>query len=75
LWNSETISFEKLRTDGFAVVDLDGGIRLFRGERLHTLTLRVENLLDTEYREHLSRTKAIMPEPGRNISLLYRLSF
>jgi len=63
------------RTAGFGVVDLDAGVRIVWGERLHTLTLRVENVLDTEYREHLSRVKAIMPEPGRNFSLLYRLSY
>jgi iron complex outermembrane receptor protein len=42
---------------------------------LHTITLRLDNLFDTEYRDHMSRTKDIMPGPGRNISLLYRLTF
>ncbi|HYD51835.1 MAG TPA: TonB-dependent receptor, partial [Gemmatimonadaceae bacterium] len=62
-------------TDGFAVAHLTAGYRLLRGSRLHVFTLRVDNLLDTEYREHLSRIKEIMPEPGRNVSLLYRLTF
>jgi iron complex outermembrane receptor protein len=35
----------------------------------------VNNLLDHEYRDHLSRVKDIMPEPGRDISLTYRLTF
>ena len=35
----------------------------------------VENLFDTTYREHLSRIKAVMPEPGRNMKLLYKLNF
>lgn len=62
-------------TAAYAVGDLHAGVRILVGSQFHTLTLRVENPFDTEYREHLSRTKAIMPEPGRNISLLYRLSF
>jgi iron complex outermembrane receptor protein len=62
-------------TDGYVLVNADVGLRLLRGERLHSITLRVDNLLDTEYRDHLSRIKDIMPEPGINISLLYRLTF
>jgi iron complex outermembrane receptor protein len=62
-------------TDSYGVTRLDGGIRILRGERLHTLTLAVENLTDAEYRDHLSRIKDIMPQPGRSVSLLYRLSF
>ena len=62
-------------TAGYAAGDLTAGVRLLARARLHTLTLRVENLLDQEYREHLSRVKEIMPEAGRNVSLLYRVAF
>jgi iron complex outermembrane receptor protein len=62
-------------TDGYAVLSADAGLRLLRGLQLHSLTLRVDNALDTEYRDHLSRIKEIMPEPGVNVTLLYRLTF
>jgi iron complex outermembrane receptor protein len=62
-------------TAGYALADVNAGLRLLAGSRLHTLTLRLDNLLDQEYRDHLSRTRVIMPEAGRNISLLYRVSF
>jgi iron complex outermembrane receptor protein len=62
-------------TSGYAVWALDGGVRFVRGGRLHTVTLRIENLFDREYRDHLSRVKAIMPEPGRDVSVVYRLQF
>jgi len=62
-------------TAGYAVIDLSSGIRFVRGSRLHALTLRVDNVFDREYRNHLSRVKAIMPEPGRSIALVYRLVF
>ncbi|MBA3889437.1 MAG: TonB-dependent receptor [Gemmatimonadaceae bacterium] len=62
-------------TPGFAVGFATVGYRFLRRSQFHTVTLRADNILNTEYREHLSRIKEIMPEPGRNISLLYRLSF
>jgi iron complex outermembrane receptor protein len=62
-------------TAAYLVPNANVGIRIVRGSNLHTLTLRVDNAFDREYRDHLSRIKAIMPEPGRNLSLLYRLTF
>jgi iron complex outermembrane receptor protein len=62
-------------TDGYAVADAWGALRLRQGARIHSFTLRVDNLADTEYRNHLSRTKEIMPEPGRSVSLLYRITY
>ncbi|MBD3165052.1 TonB-dependent receptor, partial [bacterium] len=42
---------------------------------LHSAALSVNNLLDTEYRNHLSRVRSVMPEPGRSIKLVYRVFF
>jgi iron complex outermembrane receptor protein len=62
-------------TDGYVIPHAHAGFRIARGGRLHTLIVRVDNPFDTEYRNHLSRIKEIMPQPGRDISLVYRLSF
>ena len=62
-------------TSGYGVGFATVGYRFLHRDQFHTLTLRIDNLFDTEYREHLSRIKEIMPEPGRNLSLLYRLAF
>jgi iron complex outermembrane receptor protein len=62
-------------TAGYIVPNANVGWRAVRGSQLHTVTLRVDNAFDREYRDHLSRIKLIMPEPGRNVSLLYRLTF
>jgi iron complex outermembrane receptor protein len=62
-------------TDGYAVADASVALRLRRGAQFHSFTLRVGNLADAEYRNHLSRTKEIMPEPGRSVSLLYRITY
>jgi iron complex outermembrane receptor protein len=63
------------RTDGYAVVDASLGVRTTWAGRLHTITVRVANLFDETYRNHLSRTKEVMPEAGRGVSLLYRVVF
>ncbi len=62
-------------TDGYIVYD--AGIQLMFPvwQLQHQAVVTVENIFDTEYRQHLSRIKLVMPEPGRNIKLLYRLNF
>ncbi len=62
-------------TSGSALLNAGFGWRWSEGERFHTVTLQVSNLLDTEWRDHLSRIKDVAPQPGRNIQLLYRLNF
>lgn len=62
-------------TSGYALWGVDAGMRFLRGHRLQTITLRADNLLNREYRDHLSRTKDVMPEPGRDVSLVYRVQF
>lgn len=62
-------------TDGYLVGDLTAQAHIAKGRALHTLSLKVENVADTEYRMHLSRVKSIMPEPGRSVSVLYRAYF
>ncbi len=62
-------------TAGYGLVDLSAGFRVPFASNVHTITLRVDNALDQSYRNHLSRTKLVLPEAGRNVQLLYRLSF
>lgn len=62
-------------TDGYAVVDLSGGVRLTVNGRLNVITVSLDNLTDTRYRNHLSRVKEIMPEAGRGLSITYRVIF
>ena len=62
-------------TAAYAVLDLVGGVRILHGGRLHTITVGVDNALDTEYRDHMSRIKELMPQPGASVNVLYRLAF
>ena len=62
-------------TDGYLVYDIGGYLNFSWWQLENMVVFEVENLLDTAYREHLSRIKAVMPEPGRNAKFLYKLNF
>ncbi|MBP3192247.1 TonB-dependent receptor [Natronogracilivirga saccharolytica] len=71
---SRTDEFEE-PTDEYAVFDLYAQYHFSRAGALHTFSFTVENLANSEYRNHLSRIKSVMPEPGRNVKMLYRVYF
>jgi len=63
------------RTNGYALVDASVGWHRL-GERFeHILTLRVENVANQEWRDHLSRIKDVAPQPSRNVLLTYRVNY
>lgn len=62
-------------TDRFRVIELGVQYHLTTSGFLHTIDLGVANVFNTTYRDHLSRVKAVMPEPGRNVRLLYKIYF
>ncbi|MGM0547571.1 MAG: TonB-dependent receptor [Bacteroidota bacterium] len=62
-------------TKGYATVNLFGQYRFDKWDLLHTVALNINNISNTTYRDHLSRIKELSPEPGRNITLLYRVYF
>jgi iron complex outermembrane receptor protein len=62
-------------TDGYMLAKLFIS-HSFQVEALtHTLTLRMENITNELYRNHLSLIKEFVPEMGRNIRLVYSLKF
>jgi iron complex outermembrane recepter protein len=66
---------EEEATDGYNLLGLSAGFRT-RGPGNHVVILRVDNLLNETYRDHLSRVaERNFPMPGRNFSLAYRLFF
>lgn len=62
-------------TSGYRIHDAFLQAHFSHGSHMHTLSLNAENIANTTYRMHLSRVKSIMPEPGRNIKILYRMYF
>ena len=62
-------------TPGYTVFNATAGVRLALGGRLNILTASLVNAANTEYRNHLSRVKEIMPEAGRGLNIVYRVIF
>lgn len=62
-------------TDGYILVGIEGGYR-FDASGRHIFSVRIHNLFDTKYRDHLSRVEdRNFPMPGRDINLTYRWIF
>ena len=75
--SQERVAEHEFSTDGYTLLNLNAGIR-FDAAGTHRISLRVDNLTDTLYRDHLSRidrSEFGSPMPGRNINLAYRFIF
>ena len=76
-WHAEQTrvgAFEE-ETDGYTMVDASVSYRLFTGRAFHDISLVGTNLADQEARPHTSFLKELAPLPGREIRLVYRVSF
>ena len=62
-------------TEGYILLGINTGYRLnSRGQ--HVIILRIENIFNTSYRDHLTRIEERnFPMPGRNFNLAYRWFF
>ena len=62
-------------TSGYALLDLEGGLRLHRSGA-HHLSMRFANIFDTAYQDHLSRVRGLTaPMPGRALHATYRWTY
>lgn len=62
-------------TDGYVVHNAGFFIDYSLWQLENLIVFEVENILNTTYRDHLSRIKSVMPEPGRNVKLLYKVNY
>ncbi|MCY3765393.1 MAG: TonB-dependent receptor [Gemmatimonadetes bacterium] len=62
-------------TDGYSVFGVYVQRDFLTNQARHSFVLSLENLLDTEYRNHLSRVRSVMPETGRSLKLNYKMYF
>lgn len=62
-------------TDAFSLWNAHMQYRFDTDNVMHTFSVKVENILNEEHYNHLSRIKELFPEPGRNFNLLYRVYF
>ena len=71
----DRVADNEVATGSYTLVDLAVGATLMAGGRVHTIMLRLDNALDEEYRDATSRIKEFALNPGRNLTLLYRVLF
>jgi len=62
-------------TAGYAVLNSNIQFSISGDKLVHNFSLSIDNILNKEYRNHLSRIKSILPEAGRNIRFIYKLFF
>jgi iron complex outermembrane receptor protein len=73
--SQKNISINETPTAGYFLVDFYGGMKFFSGRFAHIISLKIENALNREYKDHLSAIKEFTSMPGRNISLSYKFLF
>ena len=61
------------KTDGFLLVDLHTTYTTHSSKITHKIILSIDNIFNEVHYNHLSKTKLIMPEMGRSISIQYRI--
>jgi iron complex outermembrane receptor protein len=69
------VSQNETATGAYDLVDASLGLSRTVFGRVQNVTLRVDNLLDEKYRDATSRIKDFTFNPGRNVSLVYKLYF
>jgi iron complex outermembrane receptor protein len=62
-------------TPGYTMVDASVGYRIFAGWAVHEIVLQGRNLTDADARTHVSLLKETVPLPGRDLRIMYRVSF
>lgn len=72
---TRTGAADEAPTDAHTIFRADAGARLRLFGRVHSLTLRVDNIGNTLHRESTSRIKDFAPSAGRNIAIGYRVHF
>ena len=75
VWGQNLVAPEEDTTPGYNLLGFQAGYR-FNGGGRHVVVLRMDNALNTRYRDHLSRVEdRNFPMPGRNVNLAYRWFF
>lgn len=67
------VSVNEIPTDGYSLLDAGIGLRWDAWGGFHSVTLTASNVTDAEWRDHLSRIRAVAPQPGRNLRVLYHV--
>jgi iron complex outermembrane receptor protein len=69
------VSPNEVEAGAYDLLNLSASYTVLSRLAVHTITLRADNVTDERYVDATSRIKAIAPNPGRNLSLVYRVIF
>jgi len=72
-WRQDRVSEFEAPTAGYAVGALTVEYAAPLGAMVQSVTMSLDNILDQEYRNHLSRVKSVLPEAGRSVRLSWKL--
>ena len=65
-----------LPTESYTLVNVSASwLFTLAGSTVHSITLRADNVLDEQYRDATSRIKSFAFNPGRNLSVVYKILF
>lgn len=62
-------------TAGYIIFGAFSQYSLHNGALVHSFSLNADNITNRIYRNHLSRIKSILPEPGLNLRFTYKLMY
>jgi iron complex outermembrane receptor protein len=69
------VSDSEATTGPYTLMDLSTGVNLVARGHVQTITVRLDNVLDQKYAEATSRIKEFALNPGRNLTLVYKMLF
>lgn len=73
--DQDRIGVNEEPTDGYTLLKLFASYSFQAGAATNTITLRLDNVADELYRNHLSLIKQLVPEKGRDFKVLYSVRF
>jgi iron complex outermembrane receptor protein len=74
-FQQDNVAENETVAEAYDLLNLSVGANLIVAGRVHSITLRADNLLDEKYRDATSRIKDFALNPGINFSAVYRLQF
>ena len=62
-------------TAGYAIMNAGIGVRLVQARVVHNISLHLDNVFNTVYRDNLSVVKDFIPQPARGVRLNYQIVY
>jgi iron complex outermembrane receptor protein len=74
-FRQDNVAANETVAEAYDLLNISAGANVISGGRVHSITVRADNVLDQAYREATSRIKDFALNPGINFSVVYRVQF